>query len=325
MHMRLCAALGGGLLFFVVAGCQSPGHAQAGLDSTPGVVSAKDEAEAIESPAASNLEPEVARQTDGQDQEMDSKKVLHQDRRIEDQRRAEAIPPVSQLELQKRRLELQRTIDRLRGRDKQEQQRKRSYKSLPEESFLHARPGEFWVIKSESVALMHKPEAPLTRDEFVQNSITVLDAMSKVEIVESKGWLSPWKRAYLVRDRDNARLLHGWILAETVKRASKLSLDDNLVLRRKSDARGIVEQLRENGTITKIDCSNGGVWVDGEVWRIFGDGEGGKELKDRLIAACVFYCDGDPNRPYATITIYHNRTERMLARWSQTAGGTTFY
>ncbi len=310
MHMRLCAALEGGLLFLVVAGCQSPGHAQAGLDSTPGVVSIRDEAEAIESPAASNLEPEVARQTDGQNQESDPKKW----------------GPLSELERYEERLELHRNMDQVRRRDKQEQQRKSSYKSLPEESFLHARPGEFWVIKSKSVALLSKPDTPLSRDEFEHNLVTILDPMSKVEIVESSGgWVSSWKRVYLLRERDNTRLQHGWIPAERVKRASKLSRHDNLALKRNSDARKIVEQLRKNGTITEIDCNSGDVLVDGEVWRTFGHDKGGRSLNKQLIRGCVIYCDGDLNQPYTIITIYDNRSGTMLARWNRSAGGITFY
>lgn len=97
------------------------------------------------------------------------------------------------------------------------------YRALPNDRFFRAEPGEFWIIKSKDVGLMFKPETTMTLEQFKRSLVTLLDPLSKVEIVESKGWLSVWKRVYLVRDRDNERLLHGWIAADTVKQAAKLN------------------------------------------------------------------------------------------------------
>ena len=93
-------------------------------------------------------------------------------------------------------------------------------KSYSSSSFASAMKGEFWLINDENTAVMKNTESTLNEQAFKRNLVTLIRSGTKVEIIESKGFLSPWKYVF-VYNNQNTVFAKGWILAETVKDAKK--------------------------------------------------------------------------------------------------------
>lgn len=87
-------------------------------------------------------------------------------------------------------------------------------------SIAHAHKGEFWTIFDDNVAVCKNPETSLNKQAFMRNLVTVLEPNTKIEIIETKGYLSPWKYVYVYNNK-NIVYTKGWILAETIKDAKK--------------------------------------------------------------------------------------------------------
>ena len=88
-----------------------------------------------------------------------------------------------------------------------------------QDKFLHAQPGEYWTILSDDVAVMRTPEAQTDRASFNRMLVTVIGKNTKVNVLESKGWLSVWHKVNVLSD--DGVLATGWILTEVVKSARK--------------------------------------------------------------------------------------------------------
>lgn len=118
------------------------------------------------------------------------------------------------------RLARDRRLKKKKAKEKNKQKDPSDTSTVDRQPGFHtAMQGDYWRIDSEHVALCHKPELFGNIEGFKRNLIIVLKLGSRVEILESKGWFSPWKRVYLV-DARKKPLLQGWILAESVKKAT---------------------------------------------------------------------------------------------------------
>ena len=94
-----------------------------------------------------------------------------------------------------------------------------SYASKTKErQFTSALKGEIWIINSENIAVSKEPKTSATKEAFIRNLVTIVKPGAKVEILESKGFISPWKRVYVYSDK-NKIFAEGWIIAETVKKS----------------------------------------------------------------------------------------------------------
>ena len=93
-----------------------------------------------------------------------------------------------------------------------------------QDKFLHAQPGEYWTILSDNVAVMRTPEAQTDRPSFNRMLVTVISKNTKVEILESKGWLSVWHKVNVLSD--DGIMATGWILTEVVKSAKKTTKNE---------------------------------------------------------------------------------------------------
>ena len=90
------------------------------------------------------------------------------------------------------------------------------------DKFALAMPKQIWEILDDNIPVMDKPETYSDKTEFLLHVVTILGKGIKVGILESKGWLSPWKKVVVYNDEGNAYAI-GWILAETVKDARDIS------------------------------------------------------------------------------------------------------
>ena len=88
-------------------------------------------------------------------------------------------------------------------------------------SFLYAFEGDYWEIKDNNIAVSIQPKIYANESQFNRNLVSVIGYGTKVEILESKGYLSPWKRVYYYNS-SNQIAGEGWILAETVKGAERI-------------------------------------------------------------------------------------------------------
>jgi len=84
-------------------------------------------------------------------------------------------------------------------------------------NFMYAVAGETWEILDDDVGVMQKPETTSDRTEFTNNLLTILGKREKVEVIRTKGFASQWKYCKV------KGMYYGWILAETVKKARKIS------------------------------------------------------------------------------------------------------
>ena len=89
-----------------------------------------------------------------------------------------------------------------------------------ETNFSLAFEGDYWVIEDDNISVSKERKIPANKAQFLRNLVTVIGSGTKLEILESKGIVSPWKRVYVYNDR-NEIYAEGWILAETVKRAKR--------------------------------------------------------------------------------------------------------
>ena len=88
--------------------------------------------------------------------------------------------------------------------------------------FKYAMPGEYWVIEDDDIAVLREPKESQNKAQFVRNVVTIIGTGTVVEILETEGMFSPAKRVYVYR-HGNEVYAKGWILAETVKGAKKIS------------------------------------------------------------------------------------------------------
>jgi hypothetical protein len=81
-------------------------------------------------------------------------------------------------------------------------------------TFAQARNGQTWIIHDRDIALMAIPKLPPNRADV----ITVLDPGTAVTV--DNGRSDTWKRIH-VSNSQGTRILAGWILAATVKNATR--------------------------------------------------------------------------------------------------------
>ena len=89
-----------------------------------------------------------------------------------------------------------------------------------EKDFLIAREGDYWEINDEMVAVTREPELYPNEEALLRGLVTIIGPGTKIEIVETKGILSQWKRVYVYNNKDELSAT-GWILGETVKEARR--------------------------------------------------------------------------------------------------------
>lgn len=91
--------------------------------------------------------------------------------------------------------------------------------------FIYACEGDYWIIKDDNIAVSRNPKVSANEAQFTRNLVTVLGNGTKVEILKSKDTLSPWKYVYAYNTYNGQNKIYakGWILAETVKRARRIS------------------------------------------------------------------------------------------------------
>lgn len=100
-----------------------------------------------------------------------------------------------------------------------ERQYKRTHSSIfYEVSTTEALPivGYIYKLKRSNVALMFKPELPVNKEDFKRNLIVLFEYGDIIEVIDSKGILSPWYKVNLLRKYDGAILLRGWVLGEII-------------------------------------------------------------------------------------------------------------
>lgn len=90
-----------------------------------------------------------------------------------------------------------------------------------ESNFLLAFAGDFWLILDNNVAVNIQPKIYVNLSQFNLNLVAIIGNGTLVEILESRGILSPWKRVYIY-DSNKQIIGEGWILAEVVKRATRI-------------------------------------------------------------------------------------------------------
>ena len=90
------------------------------------------------------------------------------------------------------------------------------------DNFAIAMPKQIWEILDDSIPVMDKPETYSNMKEFLPHVVTIIGNGTRVGILESKGWLSPWKKV-VVYDEEGKGYAVGWILAEVVKDAKDIS------------------------------------------------------------------------------------------------------
>ena len=84
-------------------------------------------------------------------------------------------------------------------------------------NFMYAVAGETWEILDDHITVMQKPETTSDMHEYRNNLLTILDKGEKVEVIKTKGFASQWMYCKV------KGMYYGWILAETVKKARKIS------------------------------------------------------------------------------------------------------
>lgn len=94
-----------------------------------------------------------------------------------------------------------------------------------QDNFSIAKPGEYWIILTDNVAVMRKPKAPTSRAAFDRMFVTGIHSNTKVQILETKGFLSVWQKVNVLSD--DGILATGWILAEIVESSRKIKQTDN--------------------------------------------------------------------------------------------------
>lgn len=91
--------------------------------------------------------------------------------------------------------------------------------SFGQNDFKYAQPGDYWIILDDNIAVMRTPEAQTDRASINRMLVTVIGRNTKVQVLESKGWLSVWHKVNVLSD--DGIMATGWILTEVVKSARK--------------------------------------------------------------------------------------------------------
>lgn len=86
--------------------------------------------------------------------------------------------------------------------------------------FLSAYNGQYWIIEDDNVSIVKNPKTSNNKAQFMRNLVTVAGINTKIEILESKGVLSPWKLVNVYNDQGKV-YAKGWVLAETIKKATR--------------------------------------------------------------------------------------------------------
>ena len=97
---------------------------------------------------------------------------------------------------------------------------KTDFNYTPQSSFATSMAGETWIINDDNIAVGKQPKTFSNKQAFINNVVTIIKPGTKVEILESKGIVSPWKRVNVFNNQ-NKVFAQGWVLAETVKDAKK--------------------------------------------------------------------------------------------------------
>ena len=97
----------------------------------------------------------------------------------------------------------------------------KSMNNKKESNFLLAFEGDYWVILDKDIAVNIQPKISANLSQFNRNLVTIIGNGTMVEILESSGILSPWKRVYIY-DSNKQIIGEGWILAEVVKEATRI-------------------------------------------------------------------------------------------------------
>lgn len=84
-----------------------------------------------------------------------------------------------------------------------------------------AKPGEHYKIIDDNIALLNQPKSSTNKDQFKKNVIVLLSSGAIVEILKTKGLLDVYHKVKVIKHGNV--ILSGWILANTVKSANKIS------------------------------------------------------------------------------------------------------
>jgi len=92
------------------------------------------------------------------------------------------------------------------------------------DKFRSAMPDEIWVIRDSNIPLLIEPTTHSNTNAFKRNLAMIINpdkpGATIVVIIETKGWLDPWKNVLVLDDDGNPKAT-GWIASSVVKDAIK--------------------------------------------------------------------------------------------------------
>lgn len=113
------------------------------------------------------------------------------------------------------------SLSNMDNKSKEPVSRQKPANNKIESNFLYALEGDYWKIEDNNIAVAIQPKIYANISQFRRNLVTIIGSGTVVEILESSGFLSPWKRVYIYNS-NNQITGEGWILAETVKGATRI-------------------------------------------------------------------------------------------------------